>query len=269
MAITTASDSFTYDSPRGDTKRPADLMANIPRGDYLLDVGFGLVPNRRRAAALGHNADVDAPEDVWTGGGDYPWMTAATALEIVSDSAADASAGTGARTVTINGLDAAWAEVAQTVTLNGTTAVAIPTSLYRIQSIIVVSAGTGKTNAGTLTVRDVSGATLRGQIAPAISISQQSQFTVPAGMTLSVNSIVLSINRPSSTRDAAVATFFQTSTGVQRLPLELTVDGNTYLHWGLPGIIVPEKTDFGLRCTAVSAINTDLTAAWLGVLKTA
>ena len=271
MAITTANDSFTYKSARGDAdiSRPADLVGNIPRGDYVLDIGFGLVPNRRRASALGHNADVDAAEDVWTGGGDYPWMTAATALEVLSDNAADAAAGTGARTVTVNGLTAAWAEVAQTITLNGITPVAIPTSLYRIQSILVASAGSGETNTGTVTVRDVSGATTRGQIAAGIGISQQSQFTVPAGMTLSVNSIVLSINRPSSTRDAAVSTVFRTSTGVKRLPLELTVDGNAYLHWGLPGIMVSEKTDFGLRCTAVSAINTDLTAAWLGVLKTA
>lgn len=83
--------------------------------DFLQAIGFAQVPGHRRIAALGNNPDVDTaslPEDVWSGGGAYPWMTASTALEILSSSANDASAGTGARTVIINGLSDAYAEVA-------------------------------------------------------------------------------------------------------------------------------------------------------------
>lgn len=250
-------------------ERAIDTYKGISTGshDYLMNVGFGLVPGHRRVTALGNNPDVDGVEDVWTGGGTYPWMTGATALEIVSDNAADASAGTGARTVLINGLDATWTEVSQVVTLNGTTAVAIPTSLYRIQSALIMSAGSGKVNAGILTIRDSGGGTTRAIIPAGYGITRQSQFTVPLGYTLSVNSIFLSINRVTPAPVATVATFIQSSNGFYRLPLEIGVNGNPYRHDGLPGIILPEKTDFALRCTSVSAQNTDMTAAWLGVMK--
>lgn len=82
--------------------------------NFLQAIGFSQVPGYRRVTALGNNPDVDtgAAEEIWTAGGIYPFMTAATSLEIVSSSAADDSAGTGARTVLVNGLDAAYAEVA-------------------------------------------------------------------------------------------------------------------------------------------------------------
>lgn len=83
--------------------------------DFLQAIGFAQVPGYRRVAAIGNNPDLDTatlPEEIWTGGGVYPWLTASTALEIVSSSANDTSAGTGARTVTINGLSDAYAEVA-------------------------------------------------------------------------------------------------------------------------------------------------------------
>lgn len=233
-----------------------------------LDIGFDLVNGRGRVAALGNNPDIDAgPEDVWTGGGLYPWMTGATSLEILSSSVNDAAAGTGARTVLINGLDASYNPLSQLLTLNGTTAVAVPTQLFRIQSALIMSAGSGGVNAGDITIRDAGAGTARAVLQLGYGITKQSQFTVPTGFTLSVNSILSCINRPSTARDSTIAIFIQSQSGFYRMPLEFSVDGNPYRHDGVPGIIVPEKTDFGLRCTYVSAANTDLTAAWLGILK--
>jgi hypothetical protein len=236
--------------------------------DQYLNIGWGNIPGYRRVTALGNNPDIDtAPADVWTGLGTYPWMTGATALEIVSSSVNDAAAGTGARTVLINGLDINYVEVAQVVTLNGTTAVAISTSLFRIQSALIMSAGSGKVNAGILTIRDAGAGTTRAIIPLGYGITRQSQFTVPAGYTLQIISHVFSINRPSAARDVAVATFVQSPNGFYRMPLELSVDGQPYRHDGIPGIMVPEKTDYGIRCTYTSATNTELTAAWLGIMK--
>jgi len=246
---------------------PIDPSGAIIR-NYDLDVGFGVVPGVRRVSAAGNNPDIDTgPEDIWTGGGLYPWLTTATALEIVSDSAADAADGTGSRTVLINGLTAEFVEVSQTVTLNGLTAVAIPTSLYRVQSAIVVTAGSGRVNAGMLSIRDAGGGTVRGILQAGYGITRQSQFTVPAGYTLSVNHAILCINRPSTARDATLATFIQAENGAYRMTVEVSVDGNAYRHEAVPGIIVPEKTDFGIRCNYVSAANTDLTAVWLGIMR--
>lgn len=236
-----------------------------------MSVGYGLVPGYRRVAALGNNPDVDAgaPEDVWTGGGLYPWMTAATSLEILSASAVDAAAGTGARTVLINALDINHVEVPLTLTLNGVTPVALPQQIYRINSALVMTAGSGEVNAGDITIRDLGGGTVRAIIPTGYGVTRQSMFTTPAGHTLQVTSNLFCFNRASAgARFATFATFFRSPAGVRRLPLEITIgDEPPYRHDGLPGLIVPEKNDFALRCTFASNNDSDVTAAWLGVLR--
>lgn len=239
-------------------------------GEFYDSVGLGLVSGASRVAALGNNPDVDtaAAEDVWSGGGTYPWMTGATSLEVVSDSANDTGAGTGARTVLVNGLDANYATVAQTVTLDGLTPVALPTQLYRINSALIMSAGSGKVNAGTLTVRNAGGGTTRAVIPVGYGITRQAVYTVPAGKTLAINSQMFCINRTGGvSRYATFANFIQPSTGFYRMPLELSLSERApYRHDGLPSIIIGEKTDYAFRCTSVSNDNTDVTAAFLGVL---
>lgn len=249
------------------------LVSSIhPKGmDFYTAVGLNLIPGCRRVTALGNNPDVDLatlPEDIWSGGGLYPWMTASTALEIVSTSANDAAAGTGARTVLIQGLDINYLEVSQTITLNGTTPVAIPTALFRINSALIMSAGTGKVNAGDINIRDVVGGTIRAIIPLGYGLTRQSIYTVPAGKTLSIHSQFFNNIRAGGTiRDTTIANFIQSPNGFYRLPLELDVDGNPYRHDGTPGIILPEKTDYAHRVMFTSAANdTNVTSAILGVL---
>lgn len=238
--------------------------------EFYDSVGLGLVPGATRVAALGNNPDVDTGgiEDVWSGGGAYPWMTGSTSLEIVSDSANDAASGTGARTVTVNGLDANYIQVSQTVTLNGLAAVSLPTQLFRINSALIVSAGSGKTNAGSITVRDSGGGTARAIIPVGYGITRQAVFTVPAGKTACINSQFFCINRTGGvSRYATFANFIQTASGFYRMPLELSISERApYRHDGLPSIILGEKTDYAFRCSSVSNDNTDVTAAFLGVL---
>ena len=64
-----------------------------------INQNLGAVPGYTRVALLGHNPDIPAAtaEDVWEGGGNYPLLAAASQLEVVSTSASDATAGTGAR----------------------------------------------------------------------------------------------------------------------------------------------------------------------------
>lgn len=155
------------------------------------------------------------------------------------------------------------------MTLNGTTPVAIPTSLFRVNSALIMSAGSGKVNAGDITIRDAGGGTTRAIIPTGFGITRQAVFTVPAGFSLSIHSQVFSINRSTGVaRFVTVANYIQSPNGFYRLPLELSVgDPLPYRHDGIPGIILPEKTDYALRCTATSSDNTDLTAGFLGVLK--
>ena len=78
-------------------------------------------------------------------------------IDVVSSDTADASAGTGARTVLIKYLDSSFAKQQQTVTLNGTTEVAMTaTDITYILSAQVLTTGTGLAAAGAITIAAVT-----------------------------------------------------------------------------------------------------------------
>jgi len=112
------------------------------------------------------------------------WLTSAEQLKVSSSSAVDAAAGTGARTLRIDGLDASGAAINETVTLNGLTAVTTTLSFYRVQTLRVMTAGTGGYNAGNIVVKNnAATATICG-IYPDHNQSSGPWYTVPAGYTL-------------------------------------------------------------------------------------
>ena len=77
-------------------------------------------------------------------------FNAAYALDITSTSTADAVAGTGARTIRIFGLDFAGNPLSADVTLNGQTIVTTTKLFWRVFGAIVLTAGTGRKNAGDI-----------------------------------------------------------------------------------------------------------------------
>lgn len=244
------------------------MRDSIPR-DYEMGVGWNQAFGHRRIAALGNNPACNAGEDLWTFGGAYPWKAAVGAMEVFCANAADTSAGTGARSVLVNGLDADFNEVSQTVLTNGGV-VALPTPLLRVNSALIMSAGTGGVNAGDINIRDAGGGTVRAVIPAGFGITRQAVYTVPAGHTLQITSMLFTFNEVAGgNKFARFATFSRSAVGgFYRLPLELAIgDEPPYRHDGEPGIPLPEKTDFAIRCTATSAADVNLTAAILGIIK--
>jgi len=71
-------------------------------------------------------------------------------LDVCSSSAADAAAGTGARTIEIYGLDYAGNLLNETVTMNGQTPVQSSSAFWRVFMAKVSTAGTGRKNAGDI-----------------------------------------------------------------------------------------------------------------------
>lgn len=78
-------------------------------------------------------------------------------LYLVSTSASDAPAGTGAQTVRVVYLDAAGLETVATYTLDGTTPVPIMTGATFIQWMEVASVGSSETSVGNLTISSTNG----------------------------------------------------------------------------------------------------------------
>lgn len=248
--------------------------------DSLVSLGFtstSITNPVRRITALGNNPDVDqgtVPETIWPLGGLYSWKTTAGALEVVSSSVQDSPTGTGIATISLTLLDANYNESVVPVTLNGTTPVSIAGTWLRINSGVVMTKGSGAvangvSNAGDILIRDSGAGTTRGVISAGKGILRQAVYTVPAGHTLQIISQYIAFNRGTgggATRYLTISNYIQTPTGILRIPLDLSCNGEAYRHDGVPGITIPEKTDYALQAISVSADNSDITAAFLGIL---
>lgn len=79
-------------------------------------------------------------------------------LYMVSTSASDTAAGTGAQTVRVVYLNDAGMETVATYTLNGTTPVAVMSDATFIQWMEVASVGSGEVSAGNITISSTNGA---------------------------------------------------------------------------------------------------------------
>lgn len=140
----------------------------------------------------GVNKDVDAgTEDIWDGGGAYTGQPvgSAEALNIVSGSANDDTGGTGARTLRVEGLDASGAYVEETVTLDGTTPVVTASTWLRVLRAFILTAGSGGTNAGAITIKhNVTTANVFTVIEAGRGQMSAAAVTVPAGRTGKITS---------------------------------------------------------------------------------
>lgn len=84
--------------------------------------------------------------------------TSGQTLYLVSTSASDTSAGTGAQTVRIVYLDGSGLQQVRTDTLNGTTPVSIGSGYTFIQWMEVASVGSNETSVGNVTISSTNGA---------------------------------------------------------------------------------------------------------------
>jgi len=85
-------------------------------------------------------------------------LAAAEALTVASQSAADAAAGTGARSIEIEYLDANYVTQVETFVPTGVTVLTTAAAMLRINAMEVRAAGTGKVNAGVITMSRDAGA---------------------------------------------------------------------------------------------------------------
>lgn len=231
--------------------------------DFPIRVALGKVPGWTRITALGHLPNVTsatAPQDIWTNGGIYPWLTGATLVKMRSDSAADAPGGAGCQSVRVNAIaDTTFLEAPVTVTLNGTTDVNLATPIGACNGLLGMLPGIANafvTNVGNITLRRQDNDAVLAVIPAGLGISQQSQFTVPAGKTLVILGLEAAVTAVSGAvaRIVDVDTFFQAPGQIYRLPrrIQTTDQGPTNLE-PRTCVIVPEKNRFQLRCAAVSS----------------
>jgi len=148
--------------------------------DFHTEVALG----RRQGATtwnkFGYNTDVDTgTEIIASWGGTYQFITVGETISIVSTSTADADGDTGVNSIVVYGVDENWDSQIVVYLMDGTTPVVSAESWIGINRVAVFLSGTGRTNAGTITVTAVTSLYTMAQIPLGIGVSQQLIFFIP------------------------------------------------------------------------------------------
>lgn len=163
---------------------PKEYVSNL---EYGLAIQKGKVPGTSVTHKFGRNSDISTAsgfEDIWNGGGHYTGQdaTVAETVEVFSSDISDTSAGTGARTIQLVGLGAGFVYQTEILTLNGTTSVASTLQYLRLDTVLVLTAGSFGKNAGQITLRQQTTiVNVFGQVLTETNRTLIAAYTIPAG----------------------------------------------------------------------------------------
>lgn len=276
MATGDVAISGTRVSSSGQQYVRSDDVRGTP--EFLAQAFAGKIAGIRRVVIAGYNSDVDvatAPEDIFPAIEStlIPRVTVAESWEIVSSDPNDTAAGTGARTVSLTTVNGSYAEVTQTVTLNGTTAVPLTGTHIATNAGLVISTGSGGTNAGLLTIRVAGGGAARAYISPGDSVLNQCKFTVPAGHTLELYSSLMGLITSGGVESARFLFVITNPAGrtINTVRIPLFANGVSLYRHELGGGLLPYNTiaamnETLIRVSAVTQNNTAVDAVVLGLL---
>jgi hypothetical protein len=136
-------------------------------------------------------------ETVWGNSNAYVYRSAAATMTISSGSANDTSAGTGARTCRVTGMTVSggvYSLNSEVATMNGQTGVTLASQYIIINSVEIVTAGSGLTNAGIIycgtgTVTTGVPATVDAYMAAGRGVTTHGFRGVPTNNQLSISRI--------------------------------------------------------------------------------
>ncbi len=239
---------------------------------FFLDVVQGKIPGHSAVKQNGDNPDIDTtsdPEDVWDAGGLFPYQSAATLLEVSSDSSDDdgSPAGIGMHNVRIFGLDGSFNLIQETLTLNGTTVVPTVNTYLRIYAMEGQNSGSASSNVGTIILQVTGGGDIQAQISPDFGRSLMALYTIPAGKTgflLSVFAGMFDATANASIRVQIITRKMVVNpiwiVGGEVSPAN---SGSSFLERDnqLPAIFI-EKTDIRVTTREVTANNTRVQAGF-------
>lgn len=220
-------------------------------------VAEGLYSGRRIVNKFGQNNDVDGPEDVWEGGGDYSGFPTGSAgtIDIWSSTLADNGS-----VVVILGLDENYDDQTMSYTITATTT---STELWqRNYTTYVKTAPSGyESNAGDIIVnRTGDPSVVFSKILAGLGQTRQAVFTVPnnhIGILVEYSGYMFD----NSANAAELAFWIRPQNGAVRyiqqfkITTDVPVDRRLY-----GGIKFEPKTDLKIRCSSVTNTNAEIEA---------
>ena len=221
------------------------ITASITRAGayepFDLQVARGQIAGHSIVSLFGYQTSVTTTSiPIWENASVYAYITTASALTLVSTSASD---DTSAK-ILISGLDSSFNPISETLALNGTTGVTTVNSYFRVNSLLMVSTGTGQTtNVGTITLKQSSNVV--AQINIGIGKSQSTVYTVPAGYAFYLN--LAEVNTSNSYTGSTIITYkvqaINNTTGVKLNVLQQPFVSIYTVNRTSDPFIYTEKTD--------------------------
>lgn len=247
--------------------------AGTTPNSYTLEAAAGTIPGATSQTMFGYANSLPLATTLllWQLLTDYTFLTSAQSLELVSDSANDAAAGTGARTVAVFTLDGNYNQVTTVVTMNGVTPVVLPGTHLMFNGMAVATSGSGHTNAGNITLRVAGGGTNQGYMAAGFGNALNGLFTVPAGKKWIVqNFFAAAALIGNAAAGCRLLAGFRDIGGtiVYGLPQHLTSNGPTMVTLLVP-FTVPEKTTFFAKTDQANIALVSASFGCTGVLRAA
>jgi hypothetical protein len=243
---------------------------NAKSDDFLFEVGVGRTGTHFGLFKYGENNQVaTAPGSTLWDGKDitglelYPWIADGTeeTLELLSSSANDTLAGSGAKKVRIFGLTKTGLYQVEDISMNGITPVQTIGKYWRFFRAYVVESGARAGAAGNITIRYSS--TIVGAIVLGNNQTMMALFTIPLGYTgvlveAHVHSGAKVVDFTLYTRNYGVCD------RVRRRAKGVVAD-DSHLDYKVP-VKYAALTDIELRCAAASPPAGDVSGDFAMVL---
>jgi hypothetical protein len=249
---------------QGDLNVPTDSTMSqdydaisVRPTDYRYEVALTRRQGSTNWNKYGFNSDVDVGTEVlWSYGGLHTILTSASTLSVVSSSANDTAAGTGARQITITGVDGNNDTLVENVTLNGVTPVVTSGTFLGVNRVQVISSGSGTVNAGDITITASTGGSVQAYLATGTSITQQCIFFTQAEHISLCDWLQLNCVKISGGGGSPVVTFkawlylydSNTKYEILRQTIDTTVENTIQLVPSQP-LIIPAKSVFWIEVT--------------------
>ncbi len=160
------------------------------------DIITGNAPGLSIAAHPATDAAVPAMafKTTWGFSTAYTRLTVSEGFTVVSTSGLDTAAGTGARKVAVTYIREGDIVEVEDITMNGVTPVASNVlDILRVQSVVVIEAGSGEINAGDITVVGATSASNLSFMATDLGTSQDGIFTIPKGFNAYIHGAIVSL----------------------------------------------------------------------------
>lgn len=247
------------------------IVPNTSSVDRAINISSGSVNGYSSVHKFGRNPDVDIdtdPEDVWSYGGSYTFLSSAQTLYVSSSDASDTT-----QSIKVEGLDANWEPQTQSATLNGQNQVALSGTWLRVfraynDSGTNLNGDVYVAESDTLTggVPDTA-SKVKAHVESVYQQTLMAIYTIPAGKTGYLVKWYITINSNGSTseKECDAALYTRLDGKVFRLKEYVGLDNHGAGSWNYDYPIplkLPEKTDVKVVADTVSSNNTDVTAGF-------